>query len=606
MNDIFISVFGLSLTFSILYIIILICKPLTYRYLTAVNQYYLRVFLLIFLFVPLNFLSLNNNSDIKIDNADKNIIDDNLINNKELNYQDNNDFNFYASSLPQETKEKHTNKNFIIIISNFKYIWLLGIIVFYIWKVVGYMRVIQVVTKSELIKDISNEEYKNTKVVFLKNDFFKTPILFGVFKPCIILPDLKLSSQELSVIIKHEMIHYHRKDILFKLIIILLNGIHWFNPLVYYFNNEISRYCEISCDEKVTSNMNNNDRIFYGLTLLNIIDNSCNNSPNKIYYSFSNSIKNLKERLIYIKMNKKNKKLSKCLLFLSILFSLLLVGSINKPIKVYINYIYAEVNKDYLSENKAFSKINPENIKSSLNIDDYNYNIIVTDINTGNILLSSGDINKQYIPNSSFKAISSAILIDSGIIRKDEIITEKNNYITCPIHKNKEIKETFNEAIINNCTSAILEKMNEIDNNKYLTYLDLLGFENIDVKNDFSGIGNGFYVTPLKMSEAYSIIATHKSNIITEETSLEVISLLNNYIKYGLYNDTILNKNIAGMFGINYNKSTEKYSYNFAGIAPADNPKYCIVAEYETDTYLENDNKIFASNIEKIFNSVLN
>ena len=88
--------------------------------------------------------------------------------------------------------------------------------------------------------------------VYYCNETF-SPMLAGILKPCILLPEIDLMPSELYDIFRHELIHYRRKDILYKWMIQLAVSIHWFNPLVYFMRRECDHACELSCDERAVS-----------------------------------------------------------------------------------------------------------------------------------------------------------------------------------------------------------------------------------------------------------------------------------------------------------------------------------------------------------------
>ncbi len=52
------------------------------------------------------------------------------------------------------------------------------------------------------------------------------------------------------MIFLHELNHYKRKDIIIKAFGLIINAIHWFNPLVYMLLKEMNKYCEYTIDEK--------------------------------------------------------------------------------------------------------------------------------------------------------------------------------------------------------------------------------------------------------------------------------------------------------------------------------------------------------------------
>ena len=49
------------------------------------------------------------------------------------------------------------------------------------------------------------------------SDGVQSPMLCGILKPMIVLPDLRLSDSSLMGILSHELTHYHRHDLWLKL-----------------------------------------------------------------------------------------------------------------------------------------------------------------------------------------------------------------------------------------------------------------------------------------------------------------------------------------------------------------------------------------------------
>lgn len=82
----------------------------------------------------------------------------------------------------------------------------------------------------------------------------KSPLLIGFFKPQILIPDFDYTAEEKDLIIKHEMTHYKRRDMWYKLILVLANALHWFNPVIYLFVRYAQCDLEYSCDDIVVKN----------------------------------------------------------------------------------------------------------------------------------------------------------------------------------------------------------------------------------------------------------------------------------------------------------------------------------------------------------------
>lgn len=74
-------------------------------------------------------------------------------------------------------------------------------------------------------------------------------ITLGILKPVIYLQK-EYTENELYLILKHEMIHIVRMDLLIKLLQEFVSCVHWFNPLVHLLVHEIQFVCEASCDER--------------------------------------------------------------------------------------------------------------------------------------------------------------------------------------------------------------------------------------------------------------------------------------------------------------------------------------------------------------------
>ena len=97
---------------------------------------------------------------------------------------------------------------------------------------------------------------------------------------------------------------------------------HWFNPFVYLLEKEANKSCELSCDEKIISVLDDKAKREYGDTLISFM------RPNNPYKSSLSSVtltegaEQLKERLNAI-MNFKKK--TKWGIFISLLFTVLLV-----------------------------------------------------------------------------------------------------------------------------------------------------------------------------------------------------------------------------------------------------------------------------------------
>lgn len=124
----------------------------------------------------------------------------------------------------------------------------------------------------------------------------------GVFRPVIFLQS-GYTEREMSMVLRHEMVHIVRKDALIRFILQWICCLHWFNVFVYLFKNEFEIACESSCDEKAVRGFNVGERGEYARLLLKNIYGDCENK--ELVCGISLDIKSAKERLRTIMKVKK-------------------------------------------------------------------------------------------------------------------------------------------------------------------------------------------------------------------------------------------------------------------------------------------------------------
>lgn len=102
-----------------------------------------------------------------------------------------------------------------------------------------------------------------------------TPAVFGFFRHTLCLPQgtiERLSDQELTWIVRHELAHIRRWDSLTIMLGSAAKAIHWFNPLVYFAASRLRLAVEQAADDKATYKATGNERIAYCHLLLAIAE----------------------------------------------------------------------------------------------------------------------------------------------------------------------------------------------------------------------------------------------------------------------------------------------------------------------------------------------
>ena len=141
-------------------------------------------------------------------------------------------------------------------------IWLTGAVVYFGFHMVNYLVfVIRVRGKCKPFQTQS-------KLPVFVCECICSPLLYGYFKPKILLPHENFSEEELSIVLCHEQMHFCRGDLWVKLLFLAANAVHWFNPLVYFAVRRASRDLEYACDEAVLQGKDLEFRKNYAKTIL--------------------------------------------------------------------------------------------------------------------------------------------------------------------------------------------------------------------------------------------------------------------------------------------------------------------------------------------------
>ena len=105
-----------------------------------------------------------------------------------------------------------------------------------------------------------------------RTDRISTPLLTGLLRPIILLPEHPFSPADLTLILTHEYTHYRYRDLFLKLVLLLTACVQWFNPLGWLLVRESGFLCEEACDWRITRHLDREERRRYGRILLETMD----------------------------------------------------------------------------------------------------------------------------------------------------------------------------------------------------------------------------------------------------------------------------------------------------------------------------------------------
>ncbi len=198
------------------------------------------------------------------------------------------------------------------------FIWSALALVLFVRKVTVYQGFIQYIKAGNkevsdikilnLLSDCEEKLKIKTRVELSCNPLIASPMLIGFFRPRIILPVGELEDKELSYIFVHELTHYKQRDMFYKWLIQIVVCVHWFNPFVYLLEKEVNKSCELSCDEKVLSVLDDKAKREYGDTLISFLKSSNLYKSSLASVTLTEGAEQLKERLgAIMKFRKKSK-----------------------------------------------------------------------------------------------------------------------------------------------------------------------------------------------------------------------------------------------------------------------------------------------------------
>ncbi|MDO5417275.1 MAG: M56 family metallopeptidase [Lachnospiraceae bacterium] len=194
-------------------------------------------------------------------------------------------------------------------------IWLVGVVtalflipVFQSCRLHRFLKLCTPVTERRphlLLKELTSQYQITQEIRLYHCSCLNSPFLTGIRKPKIILPDTELSEEELRIILQHELTHYQNRDILFRILIGVIQGINWFNPMMLLFSHMFFDTVELACDEAVSEQLSNTQKSIYARLLLRLAA-----QPRHVTYatSFSNDNEAFFKRRISIIMKKSTAK----------------------------------------------------------------------------------------------------------------------------------------------------------------------------------------------------------------------------------------------------------------------------------------------------------
>lgn len=220
--------------------------------------------------------------------------------------------------VPTATPEKQT-------LPELYQIWAVGMVLFLLFHLVQYGRMQWYLHKGrEKITDPALLEsyqqlHKEMPILVRKPRIYchrglPSSICVGLFRKTIYVDTQDRDLEEMKWVLRHELYHCDNGDMLGRWVFLVVQAMHWFNPLMYWLIDQLEWSTELECDAKVVDGADLNGRKAYSMAILNSIREG-NRKRSRLSTAFVENRKTLEKRLEAI-VDMQQKKPGRIMFFL--------------------------------------------------------------------------------------------------------------------------------------------------------------------------------------------------------------------------------------------------------------------------------------------------
>lgn len=345
MNEIFLKIAEISATTSIVILLVAILSKIIDKKYTAGWKYWIWLVIAVRLLVPLNPGAelFEKKVEVEVPNVsiyvpavfsggtDLSTTSETVIpeqNSGAQNFEIPEDKVVLPSKREEEGREK-TN-----LLNAMTFVWASGAAVMLLWNFGAYLVFRRTILAKSVDASAKTKEMlletenllgieKEIKAVVCKN--VSSPMVLGFLNPRLVLPEENYSEKALHFILNHELTHYKRCDTFYKAFMLIVNAVHWFNPVVWLMRKLADSDLEVSCDAHVIENADLETRKRYSETILSCVHRE--KAPCAVFSThFYGGTKTLKKRFANILSTEKRGK-GKTAFVLVLVLALVLGGT---------------------------------------------------------------------------------------------------------------------------------------------------------------------------------------------------------------------------------------------------------------------------------------
>ena len=147
-------------------------------------------------------------------------------------------------------------------------------------------------------KNLCEEMHIKKAPKLVANSRLSGPLLAGIWDTYLYLPTQNYTRDEYGLIFRHELSHYRSKDLWYKMLMLCVTIVYWFNPAVYFMKKEAERDIEFLCDEAVIKGRSHEDKLQYNQLLLKTA--ALDRHPYDLSTSLNDGLLTFKKRMVNI------------------------------------------------------------------------------------------------------------------------------------------------------------------------------------------------------------------------------------------------------------------------------------------------------------------
>ncbi|MEA4989127.1 MAG: M56 family metallopeptidase [Anaerovorax sp.] len=307
LHTIFSNFVSISLFMSPIIIMIYLLSPLLDKRYYAKWKYYLGVLIIIQLLVPFTFFISNSSFPIR---SMQMAVGTNPFPSAVLHKIGSANEMLSMSTVASADPA-------VSYIHSFPILWILSAIIFAVFHILRYRYTLRKIKpwfqeatpkQRQVLSSLKIERNIHKPISVMKCEKIRSPLMYGIIKPRIIIPCIDYSEKDLLLIFKHELTHYEKHHLLIKFLMFMSVAFHWFNPFVHLFSHIMNETIELCCDEDVVHMLDKNEKKRYLETLLKSITTYSGCNIPKFTTNYSGGIKMMKKRFTMITTTHKKKK----------------------------------------------------------------------------------------------------------------------------------------------------------------------------------------------------------------------------------------------------------------------------------------------------------